>query len=194
MIIALTYYALTIRNQNRTRQAQLLWSIYDNYRSIESRRQSMEISSWEWEDIDDFFEKYGQQNNPEAWTLWTTKAALFNGIGILLKRNLIDIKLLDDLLTNSVDRHWNAMKMGAILLEWRTRLPLQRKERGWMHDPKFSDHVHESTTSTTFNGFDYLYTRLMEYREAHPRARAPQSVRTRKTVLTLTEDYSLEVQ
>ncbi len=168
LVVVLAYYTLTVRNQNRTRQAQLLWSIYDNYRSIESRQQSMEIHSWEWDDIDDFFEKYGQQNNPEAWTLWTTKAALFNGIGILLKRNLIDIKLLDDLLTNSVDRHWNAMKMGPILLEWRKRLPLQRERRGWMQDPEYSDHVHDSTTNTTFNGFDYLYTRLMEYRENHP--------------------------
>ena len=85
LIITLAYYALTIRNQNRTRQAQLLWSIYDSYRSIESRQQSNEISSWEWEDINDFFEKYGQQNNPEAWITWTSKAAYFNGIGILLR-------------------------------------------------------------------------------------------------------------
>jgi hypothetical protein len=168
LIIALTYYALTIRNQNRTRQAQLLWSIYDYYRSTESRRQSMEIGSWEWKDIDDFFEKYGLENNPEAWLNFTTKAAYFNGIGILLKRNLIDIRLLDDLLTNSVERHWNALKMGPILLEWRKRLPLQRERRGWIQDPEYSDHVHDSTTNTTFNGFDYLYTRLMEYRETHP--------------------------
>jgi len=162
------YYVMVLRNQNRTRQAQLLWSIYDYYRSTESRQQSMEIGSWEWKDADDFFEKYGQQNNPEAWTIWTSKAAYFNGIGILLKRNLIDIKLLDDLLTNSVERHWNALKMGYILLEWRKRLPQQRKERGWMQDPDYSDRVHNSTTDTTFNGFDYLYTRLMEYRENHP--------------------------
>jgi len=168
MIIALVYYTLTIRNQNRTRQAQLLWSIYENYRSTESRQQSMEIASWEWEDTDDFFEKYGQHTNPETWVIWTAKAAFFNGIGILLKRNLIDIKLLDDLLTNSVERHWNTMGMGPILVEWRKRLPLQRKERGWMHDPEYSDHVHDSTVSTTFNGFDYLYNSLMKYRETHP--------------------------
>ena len=101
--------------------------------------------------------------------MWTTKAAFFNGIGILLKNNLIDIMLLDDLLTNSVYRHWNTMKMGAILVEWRRRMPLQRLEFGWTPDPKYSDHVHDSTIITTFDGFDYLYTKLMEYREAHPR-------------------------
>jgi hypothetical protein len=168
LTVAAIYYTITIRNQNRTRQAQLLWSIYDNYRSIESRRQSMEITSWEWEDMDDFFDKYGQKNNPEAWTLWTTKAALFNGIGILLKRNLIDIKLLDDLLTNSVNRHWNTMGMGDVLVEWRKRARALRVEQGWISDPKYSDHVHGSTTSTIFDGFDYLYSRLMEYRDAHP--------------------------
>ncbi|MHA2303349.1 MAG: hypothetical protein ACXACD_20590 [Candidatus Thorarchaeota archaeon] len=167
LTVAAIYYTITIRNQNRTRQAQLLWSIYDNYRSIEHRRQSSEITRWEWEDLDDFFEKYGQMNNPEAWTLWTTKAAFFNGIGILLKNNLIDIKLLDDLLTNSVYRHWNTMRMGAVLVEWRKRIPNLRVEMGWISDSMYPDNVDGSTANTTFDGFDYLYHRLMESRAAH---------------------------
>ena len=139
LTVAAIYYTITIRNQNRTRQAQLLWSIYDYYRSTESRQQSNEMTNWKWNDTDEFFEKYGQANNPEAWVIWSAKAAFFNGIGILLKRDLIDIKLLDDLLTNSVDRHWNALRMGEVLVEWRRQLPLQRKERGWTPDPKYSD-------------------------------------------------------
>ena len=117
MIIALTYYMLTIRNQNKTRQAQLLMGLYDSYRSPESRIQSLEIQSWKWKDMDDFWDKYGQENNPEAWAKWEAKASFFNGVGILLKRNLIDIKLLDDLLTSSVNRHWNILGMGQILVD-----------------------------------------------------------------------------
>ena len=66
VVAGFTYYVITIRNQSRTRQAQLLMNLYESYRSTESRRQSLEIHSWKWKDPNDFFEKYGQQVNPDA--------------------------------------------------------------------------------------------------------------------------------
>ena len=168
MIIALVYYTLTIRNQNRTRQAQLLMDLYESYRSQESRLQSLEIQSWRWKDMDDFWAKYGQDTDPDAWAMWEAKASFFNGVGILLKRNLIDIKLLDDLLTNTVNRHWNSMGMGPILVEWRKRTQIRKHESEWRHDPDYSWQDADSMMTTPFHGFDYLYRSLMKYRETHP--------------------------
>ena len=79
VIAGFTYYVLTVRNQNRTRQAQQLMNLYESYRSIESRRQSLEIQSWKYKDLDDFFDKYGDDTNPEAWAIFESKAAFFNG-------------------------------------------------------------------------------------------------------------------
>ena len=150
MIIALSYYALTIRNQNRTRQAQLLMGLYEDYRSTESRRQSLELQYQEWTDYDDFFEKYGDEANPDAWAKWETKAAFFNGVGILLKENLIDIRLVHELLSSSVYRHW--VFMGPILAEWRKRIDATERPHG--QEP--------------FHGFDYLYDELTKYWERNP--------------------------
>jgi hypothetical protein len=166
VIAGFSYYVLTVRNQNKARQAQLLMNLYESYRSEESRRQSLEIQSWKWKDPHEFFEKYSQDVNPDAWALWEAKASFFNGIGILLKKNLIDIELLDELLTSSVFRHWNNLGMGIILVEWRKRLPEWRKDHEWKH---YSDKwLEDSLMITPFHGFDYLYHRLMEYRKAHP--------------------------
>jgi hypothetical protein len=161
VIAGFTYYVMTVRNQSKARQAQLLMNLYESYRSTESRRQSLEIQSWEWKDPNEFFEKYSQYVNPDAWALWEAKASFFNGIGILLKRNLIDIELLDELLTSSVNRHWNILGMGIILAEWRKRLPERSRDQPWKYDLDYS--LEEDITP--FHGFDYLYQRLLEYRK-----------------------------
>ena len=84
MIIALTYYALQIRNQNRTRQAQLLMNLYEVYRSPEFRARVNTVLLQEWTDPDDFWERYGLDNkNGEAWTNWQSVAGFFHGIGFL---------------------------------------------------------------------------------------------------------------
>ena len=167
VIAGFSYYVLMVRNQNRTRQAQLLMNLYESYRSIEFRRKSLEIQSGEYEDLDDFFEKYGDDTNPDAWALFESKAAFFNGIGVLLKENLIEVRLLDNLFTSTVNRHWNVLNMGAILVEWRKRIRLRREERGWKRDTDYSVETDESASKSAFIGFDYLYSRLMKYREAH---------------------------
>jgi hypothetical protein len=163
----LAYYVLTVRNQKRSRQAQLLMNLYEAYRNTESRKQSLEIQNWEWKNFEEFFQKYGN-HNPEEWAKWEAKASFFNGIGILLKRDLIDIELLDDLLWSSVNRHWNVLGMGPVLVEWRKRLLERRHDLDWRHDSRTTDKVLEYAEITAFHGFDYLYDRLLEYRETHP--------------------------
>ena len=70
---SISYYAMVLRNQNRTRQAQLFMSFYDTLRSQEFRDQFSELLRQEYTDFDDFWEKYGQENNPEAWTKWRAR-------------------------------------------------------------------------------------------------------------------------
>ena len=166
VLAGLTYYVMTVRNQNKAIQAQLLMNLYESYRSTESRRQSLEIQSWDWKSPNEFFEKYRQEVNPDAWALWEAKASFFNGIGILLKKGLIDIELLDELLTSSVNRHWNIMGMGVILTEWRKMLPERKLEEEWKYDPDYL-YQRDSLVITPFHGFDYLYHSLIKYRKTH---------------------------
>ena len=145
VIIALVYYTLTIRNQNKTRKAQLLWSVYEVYRSPQFRERMHEIINQEWTDFDEFWEKYGSQTNPKTWARWQSIASTFHGIGVLLKKGLIDIDLVDELIVNQVLVAW--FRMGPIVegfQEWVSTRPAPR-----------------SSKYETYSGFKYLYEELI---------------------------------
>ena len=120
LIVAIMYYTLTLRNATKTRQAQLYMQIYDKWSSPEFNQQWGEIiNNWEWEDFDDFNEKYGSENNSLGLSKWFSTAAYFEGIGVLVKRKLIDVSLVDDLMSGYIIRFW--LKFSPIIVEWRER-------------------------------------------------------------------------
>jgi hypothetical protein len=96
-----------------------------------------------------------------------SKSLFFHGIGVLLETGMIDIELLDRLLTNSVNRHWNVMRMGQVLVEWRKRMIFEREDRDYWVDPVQGEGFFGSIRRSTFYGFDYLYSELVNYRKNH---------------------------
>lgn len=142
VMAGLTYYVLTVRNQRKARQAQLLMGLYETYRSKEFRQDVIEIRSQEYTDFDDFWEKYGEETNPDAWTSWLTVASFFNSVGVLLKRNMIDIVLVEDLLSNVVFGMWSRMHVPLYgYREWQTRTVIGQE---------------------ILHGFEYLYEQLSQ--------------------------------
>jgi hypothetical protein len=141
LVVVLSYYTLTVRNQNRTRQAQLLMNLYETYRSPEFRKQQMIIQNLEYTDFEDFIEKYGSETNPESWAIWFSVAAFFNGVGVLVGRNLLDIGLVEELLGNITDRMWTVM--GPVLIEWRRQSVTQKMRKYEL-----------------LHGFEYLYDQM----------------------------------
>ena len=116
-------------------------NLYETYRSPQFRNQQMTIENQEYTDFDDFYEKYGWENNPESWAMWFSVASFFNGVGILVERNLIEIDLVEELLGNITDRMW--ILMGPVLIEWR-KAGITRKKRKY----------------EIFHGFEFLYNEM----------------------------------
>jgi len=150
--LAAVYYALNIKHQRETRQAQLFMGLYETYRSQEFREKHSEIIQQEWADYDDFVEKYGSETNAEAWTRWMSVGAYFNGIGVLHKRGLLDIALVEELLANAVFISW--IRMEPIIKGWRER---DRRFEGGRSD-KYD----------FFHGFEYLYNELKKREQQQP--------------------------
>jgi hypothetical protein len=101
----------------------------------------MMIINQEWIDFEDFWAKYGNESNPDAWAQWWSVAAFFNGIGVLIKRNLLEISLVEELLSNVTDIMWH--RMSQVIFEWRKTIPRQKlREYEVLH------------------GFEYLYTEM----------------------------------
>jgi hypothetical protein len=97
---SILYYAMVLRNQNRTRQAQLFMQVYNQF-TMEKYKQWHEVRRWEWDDFDDFMEKW------------------LEGLGVLVKSELVPIHLVALFITGLITEYWK--KFGPLTLEYRTR-------------------------------------------------------------------------
>jgi len=119
-----------------TRQAELFMQIYDHYYREDFLIDENEILfHWDWKDFEDFWKKYGPETNPKAFSKWDSIGTYFRGVGVLVKRKLIDPDLVDELMGTSIILHWE--KSGPIMKEFR--------ERYWPH---------------AYEWFEYLYNEM----------------------------------
>ena len=116
ILVASIYYTLTVRNQTRTRQAQLFMQIYGVFRTGEFQDNITEILSWKWNDYDDFLEKYGPTTNPKAWRALGSVAGYFEGIGLMVNKKLIDISLVENLMSTHIIYFWEKIEFLSIEL------------------------------------------------------------------------------
>ena len=171
VLIAAVYYVLNIQNNRRnqelslraleqsaqaqkqtleTRQAQLLMSLYQRWSEPEFQDAYYEMMQWEWNDYDDYMEKYGWASNPAKWSLRVTIGTFLEGLGVFVKRGFIDPTLVDDLMSSYIVEFWQ--KHGPVTKEMRKRL----------NDPAAAEHI------------EYLYGVIYEiYRQQHPEADEP---------------------
>jgi hypothetical protein len=113
---------LTLKTQQQnleTRQAQILMSLYQRWSEPEFQEAYNEVSEWKWRDYDDFMEKYGWVSNPGKWSKRMQVAIFFEGLGVLVKRGLIDPGLVDDLMSSYIIEYWQ--KNEQFIVEWRKR-------------------------------------------------------------------------
>ena len=110
MITALTYYALQIRNQNKTRQTQVFISLYNQMAEPDELERWMEMMNWEWDDISDFNEKHGPENNRTAWAWRLQSYRRYNAIGLFLQRGLIEADWVYDYFGSGAIVSWDKFK------------------------------------------------------------------------------------
>ena len=152
---AAAYYILTLQNtqknqklQLETRQAQLFMNLYETYRSLEFRNIWYEvIFTYTWEDYDDYWRKYGAGGDILAFSKLNSVSAFYEGIGVLLKRKLIDISMVNELLYSSITITWD--KLGPVIKKARTM-------------------EIEHAAPKLYMNFEYLYNELMKYIDEHP--------------------------
>jgi hypothetical protein len=103
VVVGVIYYAFQIRHQNKMRQTDLVMKLYSQFNSLEFQKIWEEVMNREAKNYDDYHKKYG---NAEVIAV----GMFFEGIGILLKRKLIGIELVDDMFTTPIKWTWEKMK------------------------------------------------------------------------------------
>jgi len=135
--VATAYYVMTLRNQNRTRRAQLFMQIHEQWRDRNFIKRFYDaLNNWEWEDEGDFWNRYGQGPNEEAFITVIEVAWYFDSVGQLLRDGLIDIGLV------------YAMYSDRVIRLWEKFLPIVEGLREQYRNPDY------------YGNFEYLYDEL----------------------------------
>jgi hypothetical protein len=152
--VAAVYYIMTLRVQQtnmkanlETRQAQMLMNLYERWNEPRFQNTWFETTYWEYSDYDDFMKKYYRTSNPEAYGKFMLIATFFEGIGVFVKRSLIDAALVDDMMSVYIIGFWGTF--GPFIIEFRKR----------RIQPTYFEHV------------EYLYGVVHEiWKQQHPGA------------------------
>jgi hypothetical protein len=143
VFVAAIYYILQIRHQTRIRRTDLIVKLNPWFNISPKELEECEniIMALKYKDYDDFVQKYGSlfSGKPETNAL-RTMLSWADGIGILLKRNLVDIDIIIDSYGGNVQWSWEKLK------------PIVEGFRKEAHDPQYCE------------WFEYLYNE-MEKRE-----------------------------
>ena len=113
--IAAIYYALNIKHQRVTRQAQLFMQIYDRWYDEKFVEIVNTFNSYEFTDYEDFISKYGVEGISKGQII----GRYYEGLGVLVSRKLVDVSLVDDLMSGNIIRDWG--RIGPIIIERRIR-------------------------------------------------------------------------
>jgi hypothetical protein len=103
IMVGIGYYVLTLRNQDKARQAQLFMQLYNRFVDPEFLDHVREPWTREWDDIDDFRQKYLVGEYPRDLGILMN---FFEGFGVLLKKGLIDGDLLYEQIPTNAYTIW----------------------------------------------------------------------------------------
>ena len=123
ILVGVFYYIMTLQNQQKsrkhveeTRKVQLLIE-NSQHLSGEGRNDWNHLLDMSWDTYDDFIEKYGADNNPEAFERRIRSWRRMHLSGMLLKDELIDISTYVQYIGDVVPIMWDKFK--DIILEQR---------------------------------------------------------------------------
>jgi hypothetical protein len=113
VLIGVVLTVLELRHLRRQRQTDLLVRIapWINISSIELQQAVVRTLNTEYRDYDDFIKKYGQLHSekPEQTAILAVLNYL-EGIGILVKRKLVDIDFVWDFWSGDISTIWEKVK------------------------------------------------------------------------------------
>ena len=92
LVVVLAYYSLQIRNQNRTRQAQLFMQMYNRWRDDTKGLDVNPVLNTKLSGLTEYMEKYESDENFRART--NAYFSFYEGLGVIVKAGYMDIHLV----------------------------------------------------------------------------------------------------
>jgi len=135
VVAGVIYYSFMLRNQAKARQMDLFMRLYLTWGSEDMKKAFGRFMALKIKDYDDFVKKYGpiisaepERERSQVWEDIDRIGWFFNGIGLLVHRKFVDIKLVDDFLGYGVILAWEKIK--PLVYGWRKQYNMP-KSFGW---------------------------------------------------------------
>jgi hypothetical protein len=149
ILVGILYYILTLRNQQKSRQAHMLHSMWEPRRNEELMRCFRDIQHADWSDWEDYRQKYNWYTNPEFFAKFTSFGNLFDGIGFMAQRGFYNLNDLYDYGGDGVVVLWR--KFESIIPEIR-RVGNPKQWEWWEYLVEEMERISDSR-GDTFYGF-----------------------------------------
>lgn len=110
VVVGVILAVLQLRDFVRTRQTDLIMRLYSVFGSREFQEAWVETMRLEFKDYQEYLNKYGAGSERPVYSSVNMVASFFEGIGILLRRQLVNINLVDDLFSSDIIITWHKIK------------------------------------------------------------------------------------
>jgi len=141
ILVGVSYYILSLRNQNRARKTRLYIQMINKFSEPDFIEALGKLNDLEWSTAEDFIEEW---RTPEGRKTIITLGNWYEGLGTLVKENLLDIRVVALLLTGLVIQFWDKF------------IPVIDEVREALEWPRF------------YIEAEYLYDQLKTYIKEHP--------------------------
>jgi len=104
VLVGVIYYILDLRNQAKLRQTDMVMRLYGTFGTPEFQKVYQHIVSLGIEDFADYMKKH--EADIEFRGAMYSIGTFFEGVGVLAKRKLVDMDLVDDLFSTAIKQTW----------------------------------------------------------------------------------------
>ena len=117
VLIAAAYYIINTRTTLQTRQAQLFMQVYNKWQDKEfNESKQLVLHEYQCKGYEDY---ENIMKDKEKVSNLRVVGTFLEGLGVLVKRRLVDVRLVDDMVSGDVIDFWE--KYGEAVKEFRKR-------------------------------------------------------------------------
>jgi hypothetical protein len=118
VLAAALYYIYNVRANQKTarttletRQTQLFMQLFAQYNNKDFMQDYARVAyDVEYQSFEEWTKKYSSTADRETWASWARVGRFFDGVGILVRRGLIDVDLVIDELRELILFSWDKMR------------------------------------------------------------------------------------
>ena len=141
LTVGVFYYIMSLRNQNKARKTQIYMQIMNRASQSDHHEASNKYSNYEWSTPEDFIKDLTSLEGRKTIGII---GSYYESLGILVRENLLDIRVVALFMTGNILNFWNKL------------MPIIDGAREALNWPRLLIET------------EYLYNELMKYIKEHP--------------------------